>query len=77
MIVRQHDRRDGCKIAYSVTEKGVDLIPAILELLRWGAKHEVVNDKHDQLIEQFDRNRQEVIAEIRSALGFGLCGGAD
>ena len=77
MIVRQHDRRDGCKIAYTVTEKGVDLIPAILELLRWGAKHEVVNDKHDQLIEQFDRNREEVIAEIRSALGFGLCGDVD
>jgi hypothetical protein len=37
--------------------------------LRWGAKHEVHNNGHDQLIERFERNPQEVIAEIRSSLG--------
>jgi DNA-binding HxlR family transcriptional regulator len=50
MILRRYDPSNGCKIAYSVTEKGIDLIPAILELLRWGAKHEVANIKHGQLI---------------------------
>jgi DNA-binding HxlR family transcriptional regulator len=71
MILRRYDPSNGCKIAYSVTEKGIDLIPAILELLRWGAKHEVADSKHDQLIEQFDRNSEEVIAKIRSSLGVG------
>jgi DNA-binding HxlR family transcriptional regulator len=71
MILRRYDPSNGCKIAYTVTEKGIDLIPAILELLRWGAKHEVANNKHDQLIEQFDRNPQEAIAEIRLLLSVG------
>ncbi|WON73370.1 helix-turn-helix domain-containing protein [Nitrosospira sp. Is2] len=71
MILRRYDPSNGCKIAYSVTEKGIDLIPAILELLRWGAKHEVADSKHDELIEQFDRNPEQVIAEIRSSLGVG------
>jgi DNA-binding HxlR family transcriptional regulator len=71
MILRRYDPNNGCKIAYTVTEKGTDLIPVILELLRWGAKHEVANNGHDQLIEQFERNPQEVIAEIRLSLGMG------
>jgi DNA-binding HxlR family transcriptional regulator len=71
MILRRYDPSNGCKIAYSVTEKGIDLIPAILELLRWGAKHEVADSKHDQLIEQFDRNPEQVIAEIRLSLVVG------
>jgi DNA-binding HxlR family transcriptional regulator len=71
MILRRYDPNNGCKIAYTVTEKGTDLIPVILELLRWGAKHEVHNNGHDQLIERFERNPQEVITEIRSSLGMG------
>ena len=71
MILRRYDPSNGCKIAYTVTEKGMDLIPAILALLRWGAKHEVASSKHDQLIAQFDRNPQEAIAQRRSLLSIG------
>lgn len=67
MVLRQPDPDNGCRIIYTVTEKGLDLIPAILELLRWGAKHEVENTKHDNLVRQFDLNPQKFIAEIRSS----------
>ncbi|WP_213539286.1 helix-turn-helix domain-containing protein [Nitrosospira sp. NRS527] len=50
MVLRQPDPDNGCRIIYAVTEKGLDLIPAILELLRWGAKHEVENTRHDELV---------------------------
>ena len=71
IVIRRQDPDSKRRILYSLTEKGMDLIPVILELLRWDAKHEVANNGHDQLIEQFERNPQEVIAEIRLSLGMG------
>ncbi|MEO6564157.1 MAG: helix-turn-helix domain-containing protein [Nitrosospira sp.] len=68
IILRCQDPHNERKIIYAVTEKGLDLIPTILELLRWGAKYEVENSKHDELIRQFDLNPQILIAEIRSSL---------
>ena len=68
MVLRQPDPDHGCRIIYAVTEKGLDLIPTILELLRWGAKYEVENSKHDALIQQFDLDPQKLIAEIRLSL---------
>lgn len=68
IILRRQDPHNERKIIYAVTEKGLDLIPTILELLRWGAKYEVENSKHDELIRQFDLDPQILIAEIRSSL---------
>ena len=65
MVLRQPDPDNGCRIIYAVTEKGLDLIPAILELLRWGAKHEVENTRHDELVRQFDLNPHKFVAETR------------
>lgn len=71
IILRRPDPHNERRIIYAVTEKGLDLIPTILELLRWGAKYEVENSKHDELIRQFDLNPQILIAEIRSSLLIG------
>jgi len=68
MVLRQPDPDNGCRIIYTVTEKGLGLVPAILELLRWGARYEVQNSKHDELIRQFDLDPQKLIAEIRASL---------
>lgn len=68
IILRRQDPHNERKIIYTVTEKGLDLIPTILELLRWGVKYEVENSRHDELIRQFDLNPQTLIAEIRSSL---------
>lgn len=68
IILRRQDPHNERKIIYAVTEKGLDLIPTILELLRWGAKYEVENSKHDELIRQFDLDPQILIAKIRSSL---------
>jgi DNA-binding HxlR family transcriptional regulator len=49
----EHDRR---KVEYRLTEKGADLLPAMLALRQWGAKHQlgvesnpVLTDKRDNL----------------------------
>lgn len=67
MVLRQPDPDNGCRIIYAVAEKGLDLIPAILELLHWGAKHEGENTGHDELVHQFDLNPHKFVAEVRSS----------
>lgn len=68
IVVRRQDPDSKRRILYSLTEKGMDLIPTTLELLRWGAKHEVENEKHDDLLQRFELNPKQLVAEIRSSL---------
>ena len=40
IVLRQRDPVNARRVVYSLTEKGLDLSPAIQELLRWGAKYD-------------------------------------
>ncbi|SFW28648.1 helix-turn-helix domain-containing protein [Nitrosovibrio sp. Nv17] len=68
IVLRRRDPDNKRRIVYSLTEKGLDLIPVTLELLRWGAKHETENRNHDELIHRFEADPGRVIAEMRSSL---------
>jgi DNA-binding HxlR family transcriptional regulator len=59
--VEQADRR---RMSYRLTEKGIDLAPVLLELLIWGARHEETAAPC-ALIAEMEKNRQEVLAEVR------------
>jgi DNA-binding HxlR family transcriptional regulator len=47
-----------------LTEKGIDLAPALLELLIWGARHEETGAPCE-VIEHLANNREQVLAETR------------
>lgn len=49
IVSRQRDPVNARRVIYTLTEKGHDLSPAILELLRWGAKHDPESDPHECL----------------------------
>lgn len=40
IIQRESDKTDGRKDIYSLTEKGLDLIPMIFEMVLWSAKYD-------------------------------------
>ncbi|UTW65483.1 helix-turn-helix transcriptional regulator [bacterium SCSIO 12643] len=56
------------KKEYSLTEKGKDLIPILLEIIVWSDKHQTGLDVRPNLIGNFKRDREGLITEIRSAL---------
>jgi DNA-binding HxlR family transcriptional regulator len=58
---RQGDRR---RIAYRLTQKGIDLAPVLLELLIWGARHEKTAAPCG-FGSQMEANRQEILGEAR------------
>ena len=40
ILRRDGDAADGRKLRYSMTEKGLDLIPMIFEMILWSARHD-------------------------------------
>ena len=57
----QSDRR---RVNYRLTAKGIDLAPALLELLIWGARYEKTG-MTGPFIAHMEQHRAEVLAEVR------------
>ncbi|HKD84803.1 MAG TPA: helix-turn-helix domain-containing protein [Terriglobales bacterium] len=58
------DTRDGRRVNYRLTEKGIDLAPVVLELLIWGARHEPTGAPCG-LIDRLEKHRKQLLAEVR------------
>jgi len=64
IVVAEPEETDARRVNYRLTVKGIDLAPALLELLIWGAKHEETAAPC-AVIENMAKNRAEVLAEVR------------
>ena len=54
---------------YSLTEKGKDLIPILVEIIIWSAKHKDGLNVNPNFIEKLANNKAEVIQSIREHVG--------
>jgi DNA-binding HxlR family transcriptional regulator len=64
IINAEIEETDGRRVNYRLTEKGIDLAPALLELLTWGARHEQTKAPRG-LIVKMEKNREQLLAEVR------------
>ena len=64
IITAEEEERDGRKVNYRLTEKGIDLAPVMLELLIWGSRHEKTGAPCE-VIENMAHRREQVLAETR------------
>ena len=64
ILTAEAEQSDGRRVNYRLTRKGIDLAPILLDLLIWGARHEDTKAPCT-LIENMERNREEVLAEVR------------
>jgi DNA-binding HxlR family transcriptional regulator len=64
IISAERDVVDARRIGYRLTAKGIDLAPALLELLIWGARHERTGVPC-AAIEQLAKHRAGILAEVR------------
>lgn len=68
IVSRRPDPSHARKVIYELTEKGEDLIPALLELGLWGAKHDAESAAPKRHIRRIEKDRDGLIAEIRASL---------
>jgi DNA-binding HxlR family transcriptional regulator len=66
------DRR---KDLYTLTEKGLDLIPILLDIVVWSAKHNPKSDarRRKEFIARLNRSAQKVSEEVKELVRNGGC----
>jgi DNA-binding HxlR family transcriptional regulator len=68
IVSSRPDPANARKIIYDLTEKGEDLIPALLELGLWGAKHDAETGAPRHYIRWIEKDREGLTAKIKSSL---------
>ena len=66
---------DGRKDFYTLTEKGLDLIPILLDIVVWSAKHNPKSDarRRKEFIARLNRSAQKVSEEVKELVRNGGC----
>src|ERR1700748_611413 len=64
IIVSERAEHEGRRVNDRLAEKGIDLAPALLELLIWGARYEKT-ETPCAVIKNMENHRAEVLAEVR------------
>jgi DNA-binding HxlR family transcriptional regulator len=64
IIGAEVDEIDARRLNYRLTDKGIELAPMLLELLIWGARHNVTGFSN-AWIEQVAQRRHEFLLEVR------------
>ena len=64
-IPNPNDKR---KDAYRLTEKGVDLLPMLLEIIAWSAKYDPKTAAPKEFVAQAKNNRDKLIKQIKTGL---------
>ena len=66
MVTRKADPAHGRRVVYTPTSKALDLLPVMLELVRWGASHDPKSGAPPELVRRMSGDRDAFIAEIRA-----------
>ncbi len=64
ILTAQRADGDGRKICYQLTQKGVDLAPAVLDIFLWSAMYEPTAAP-PAVVERMAHNREQIVQEVR------------
>jgi DNA-binding HxlR family transcriptional regulator len=65
LITRQPDPENGTRYLYSLRERGLDLLPVMLEIIAWSGKHDPDTAVPREFRDSIAKQRQKVIRKIR------------
>lgn len=68
IITRSQDTVKKSRIRYSLTEKGIDLLPILIEMIIWGGEKDGLTESPKEFMDQASRNKQALISQIRDNL---------
>ncbi len=67
IIEKIRDPEHGSKRIYRLTEKGIDLLPVIVEIIIWSAKHDPESPVSRAYLRRATRDRESLLDEMRAA----------
>lgn len=69
IVSRRPDPDNARQVIYEPTAKGLDLLPAMLELARWGGTYDSKTAAPKALLRRIEKDRDSVVREILSGNG--------
>jgi DNA-binding HxlR family transcriptional regulator len=76
VIKKSPHEEDQRKDIYTLTEKGLDLIPVLFEFIKWSAKHDLLSAAHQyhpQFLKQLKANRAKFNKKAQNLVRSGSC----
>jgi len=68
IVKKARDTTNKTKFIYSLTAKGIDLLPALIEVILWSAKYDSHTAAPKEFVAQAKNNRKELTKQIRTAV---------
>lgn len=65
IITKERDPENRRSFVYTLTQKGLDLAPVLLEIIRWSGRHTDANERRRKLVARIEADRDGLLAEIR------------
>jgi len=72
IITTRPDPKDGRKLIYLLTPKGLDLAPVLTEMVLWAAAHEQTDNQ--SLVEEMRKDKQAFLTTIRERCASHVAG---
>jgi len=66
LVTKSVDEANRSKVLYSLTEKGRDLLPIMMDITAWSGKYDKKTNAPNLLLEKLKQNRDGVIEHIRA-----------
>lgn len=73
ILVKKHSQKDKRKEEHALTEKGLDLIPLLVEMADWSARHDPHTAASPEWIALMRADREGMMQRMREAVQNGGC----
>jgi DNA-binding HxlR family transcriptional regulator len=74
MITRRRDPDQARRVIYAPTAKALDLLPVMIELVRWGMKYDPDASAPAHFLRRLTEDRDGFIADLRALHKHGISG---
>jgi DNA-binding HxlR family transcriptional regulator len=68
LIERRPDPDNRKQVIYTLTDKGRDLIPVLVEVVRWGGRHDPNTLVPKNVVARFARDNESLLAKLRTCM---------
>jgi DNA-binding HxlR family transcriptional regulator len=69
LIKSKLDQEKKTRYNYTLTSKAVDLVPALIEIIRWSATYDKRTAAPKEFVDRIKNEREKLIVELKSKLG--------
>lgn len=67
LVTRRLDPAEARRVIYEPTEKALDLVPVLIELMRWSTKYDPKSAAPPRIVRRLAQDREGLIADLRAA----------